>query len=69
MVKPVLNIHCLTIGLIIGIVVATGIANHRFKNYHEIYEVNIGKFTFISGKIYSLTEMERDSGVRLPITK
>ena len=61
--------YILTAGIIIGIVISAGISRLHFKNYHEIYEVNIGKFAFIGGKIYSLTEMERDAGVSLPITK
>lgn len=63
------NISSLTLGLIAGIVLSAGISRIHFKNYHEIHEANIGKFAFIGGKIYSLTEMERDAGISLPITK
>lgn len=63
------NLISLTIGLIIGIVLSAGISRIHYRNYHLIQEVNIGKFTFIDGKIYSLTEMQRDEGVKQAITR
>jgi uncharacterized membrane protein len=63
------NLTVLTVGVIIGIILSAGISKVHFKNYHEVHDANIGKFMFIDGKIYSLTEMLRDEGVKLPITK
>lgn len=63
------NLTVLTIGITIGILLSAGISKVHFKHYHEVHDANIGKFMFIDGKIYSLTEMLRDEGVKLPITK
>lgn len=64
-----LNLTMLTVGAIIGIILSAGISKIHYKHYHEVHDANIGKFMFIDGKIYSLTEMLRDEGVKLPITK